>query len=268
MASSENQSVVDVSEWNPAGGNRPFTTQPRRSRRFSSAKGPPVRSARRLRNPRTVTPRSSSRMASPSASLSEGRAVGKKSRISETVCEVRSYASESDDECATKDHRTKSNSSARPLGLRKSNARETVDTRSGGRVAECEIVRERRLSGTEARALDADAVCARVHSLTTKVRNEDVSERRRHGSFDVLNLLQALGAVHMSPTSPTTSDPLPTVVCEYTDEGVEEEVSSGASRRWRRDDANDDHAEDDDDQPNVGSLRSTSSFVNTRSLAA
>lgn len=220
-------------------------------------------------NRRTVTPRLPSLMASPSASLSEGRAVGKKSRISETVCEVRSYASESDDECATKDHRTKSNWSARPLGLRESNSRETVDARSGGREAEYEIVRERRLSGTEARALDADSMYARVRSLkTTEARNEDAAERRRHGSFDVLNLLQALGSVHMSPTSPTTSDPLPTVVCEYTDEGVEEEVSSGTSRRWRGDGPNDDRAEDDDSQPNVGSLRSTSSFVNTRSLAA
>ena len=104
-------------------------------------------------------------MASPSASLSEGRAVGKKSRISETVCEVRSYASESDDECATKDHRTKSNWSARPLGLRKSNSRETVDARSGGREAEYEIVRVRRLSGTVASALDADSMYARVRSL-------------------------------------------------------------------------------------------------------
>jgi hypothetical protein len=72
----------------------------------------------------------------------------------------------------------------------------------------------------------------------------------------------------MNPTSPTTSDPLPKVVCEYTDEGVDEEVSSGTSRRWRGDGPEDDGAEDDDNQPNVGSLRSTSSFVNTRSLAA
>jgi hypothetical protein len=100
---------------------------------------------------------------------------------------------------------------------------------------------------------------------TRDARDEDAAERRRHGSFDVLNLLQALGTVRVTPVSPTTSDPTPTVVCTYTDAGVEEEVSSGAARR---DGDGDGDGGTDDELPNVGSLRSTSSFVHARSLAA
>lgn len=50
----------------------------------------------------------------------------------------------------------------------------------------------------------------------------------------------------MSLMSLMMSDFLFIVVCEYMDEGVEEEVSFGTSRRWRGDGSNDDRAEDDD----------------------